>query len=97
MKIILVCSAHRVLAWIAVFAMCVGCLSANANAGTLTHAEWKAIQRVIADQRTALIEGNASKAFGYATDGIKHQFGDADTFMSMVRTGYAPLLTARYG
>jgi len=96
MKILLVRPAHRVLAWIAAFAMCVGYLSANADAGTLTHAEWKAIQRVIAEQRNALIDGNATKAFGYATDGIKHQFGDADTFMSMVRTGYAPLLTARY-
>jgi hypothetical protein len=96
MKLILLHPAHRARAWITVFAVCVGCLSANADARTLTAAEWKAIQRVIAEQRTALIEGNADKAFGYATDGIKQQFGDAQTFMSMVRTGYAALLTARY-
>ena len=96
MRVILLHPAHDVLVWITVFAVCVGCLSANADARTLTAAEWKAIQRVIAEQRTALIEGNADKAFGYATDAIKQQFGDAETFMSMVRTGYAALLSARY-
>jgi hypothetical protein len=96
MKLILLHPAHGVLAWITVFAVCVACLSSNADARTLTAAEWNAIRRVIAEQRTALIEGNADRAFGYATDRTKQQFGDAETFLSMVRTGYAALLTARY-
>jgi Domain of unknown function (DUF4864) len=59
-------------------------------------ADWKAIKMVIAQQRSALLAGDAGKAFGYASPGIKRQFGDAATFLAMVRTGYAALLTARY-
>ncbi len=88
--------AHSLLALLMLFAIVMGCSSESADAGALTAAEWKAIQRVIAEQRTALVRGDAGKAFGYASDGIKQQFGDADTFMSMVRTSYAALLTARY-
>ena len=63
---------------------------------TLSAAQWKSIQRVISQQRAALVAGDGAKAFGYASPGIQAQFGDAATFMTMVRTGYAPLLTARY-
>jgi len=63
---------------------------------TVSAAEWKAIQRVISAQRTALIAGDAGKAFGYASPGIQSQFGDAATFMAMVHHGYEALLTARY-
>ena len=84
------------LACIVLLVAYVGSSLANAGTHALPAAEWKAIQRVIADQRAALIDGNAEKAFGYATDGIQHQFGDAATFMSMVQTSYAALLNARY-
>lgn len=63
---------------------------------SLPPAEWKAIQHVIAEQRTALHAGDAKKAFAYASPGIRAQFGDAAIFMSMVRDGYASLVTARY-
>jgi hypothetical protein len=63
---------------------------------SLPPAEWKAIQRVIAEQRAALHAGDAKKAFAYASPGIRTQFNDAATFMSMVREAYASLLTARY-
>ena len=59
-------------------------------------ADWKAIRAVIAQQRSALLAGDAGKAFGYASPGIKAQFGDAPTFLAMVRAGYPALLTARY-
>jgi len=62
----------------------------------LPEAEWTAIQRVIEAQRAALRDGRAEQAFSYAADGIREQFGDADTFMAMVREGYGALLTARY-
>jgi hypothetical protein len=84
------------LACIMLMAACVGSSLANASTPALSAAEWKAIQRVIADQRAALIDGNADKAFGYATEGIQRQFGDAATFMSMVRASYTALLDARY-
>ena len=59
-------------------------------------ADWTAIEQVIAEQRRALEAGDAVRAFSYASPGIRDQFGDAATFMAMVRAGYAPLLTARY-
>jgi hypothetical protein len=58
--------------------------------------DWKAIEKVIAAQRAALIAGDGEKAVSYATPAIRAQLGDTDTFMVMVRVAYAPLLTARY-
>lgn len=62
----------------------------------LPEREWTAIQRVIEAQLAALREGKAERAFSFAADGIREQFGDAATFMEMVRQGYGALLTARY-
>ena len=59
-------------------------------------ADWTAIKKVIAEQRSALKAGDAAKAFTYASPGIREQFGDAATFMDMVRVAYSALLTARY-
>src|SRR5512136_1855867 len=95
---------HRVAAWLAVLSLltCAGVAPVQAadaaaeTEATLAAAQWKTIQRVISQQRTALIAGDDSKAFGYASPGIQAQFGDAATFMTMVQAGYAPLLTARY-
>jgi len=58
--------------------------------------DWKAMQRIISEQRAALVAGESVKAFSYASPGIRAQFGDAETFLELVRTSYAPLLTARY-
>jgi len=58
--------------------------------------EWSAIRKVISQQLAALKRGEAKRAFAYASDGIRAQFGDADNFLAMVRTGYAALLEARY-
>ncbi|MEP6942695.1 MAG: DUF4864 domain-containing protein [Betaproteobacteria bacterium] len=58
--------------------------------------EWKAMERIISAQRAALVAGEGVKAFAYASPGIRAQFGDPETFLELVRTGYAPLLTARY-
>jgi Domain of unknown function (DUF4864) len=69
---------------------------ASADAAGLRAADWKAIKQVIADQRAALVRGDRSKAFAYATPALRAQFGDADTFMAMVRLSYPALLTARY-
>src|SRR5262249_15042200 len=59
-------------------------------------AEWQAIRKVISDQLAALRAGDANRAFGYASPGIRAQFGDAATFIAMVREAYSALLLARY-
>jgi hypothetical protein len=59
-------------------------------------ADWTAIKKVIAEQRSALKSGNAAKAFSYASPAIRDQFGDAAAFIDMVRATYSALLTARY-
>lgn len=69
---------------------------AAAQAPEVRDADWKAMRAVVTQQRAALIAGDGDKAFSYATPGIRAQFGDAKTFMEMVRGGYAALLTARY-
>ena len=62
----------------------------------LGKAEWQAIRKVISQQLAALRAGDGERAFGYASTGIRAQFGDAQTFMAMVRGAYPALLVARY-
>jgi hypothetical protein len=62
----------------------------------LPAAEWKAIKKVIGDQRAALVAGEAAKAFAHAAPGIRAQFGSPDNFLAMVQTAYGALITARY-
>jgi len=69
---------------------------ARAVEAKLGKGEWQAIQRVISDQLAAFRAGEAAKAFSFATPGIQTQFGDARSFMAMVRESYSPLLDARY-
>ena len=63
---------------------------------TPTAADWKEIQRVIAAQRQALVDGDGSRAFAFAAPSTQRHFGDADAFMRMVREGYDALVRARY-
>ena len=70
--------------------------SSTAAEPAVRAADWKAIKTVIAQQRSAFLTGDAVKAFSYASPSIKTQFGDAATFIAMVRAGYAALLSARY-
>jgi hypothetical protein len=58
--------------------------------------DWAAIKALISGQLAALKAGDGTKAFGYASPGIRHQFGNADKFLEMVRTSYGPLLASRY-
>jgi hypothetical protein len=62
----------------------------------IARTDWRAIRRVITQQLAALRGGDAARAFGYASPGIRAQFGDAQTFLTMVRGAYAALLDARY-
>ena len=43
---------------------------------------------VIEAQLEAFKQGDSAKAFSYATPNIQTMFGDAETFMRMVRSGY---------
>jgi hypothetical protein len=62
----------------------------------LPAAEWNAIKKVIADQRAALVAGDATHAFAHATPAIRAQFGTPENFLAMVRTAYDALVSARY-
>ncbi|HVO90484.1 MAG TPA: DUF4864 domain-containing protein [Casimicrobiaceae bacterium] len=61
----------------------------------LSEREWSAIQEVIDDQLRALRRGDAKSAYAHASTPLKVRFANADEFMTMVRSGYNALLTAR--
>ena len=67
-----------------------------ADAADLAPVDWSAIKEIIGEQLAALRRGDATRAFAYASTGIRDQFDDATTFLSMVRQRYDVLLTARY-
>ena len=67
-----------------------------ADAAESAPVDWPSIQQIIGDQLAALRRGDATRAFAYASTGIRDQFDDATTFLSMVRQRYGVLLTARY-
>jgi hypothetical protein len=69
---------------------------AHAVETKLAKADWQAIRKMISQQLAALRAGDGGRAFSYASPGIQAQFGNAQTFMAMVRGAYAPLLVARY-
>ncbi len=50
-----------------------------------------AAQNVIRAQEQALARDDGAAAYGYAAPGLQRMFGDPDTFMTMVRNGYAPV------
>ena len=69
---------------------------AHALETKLAKADWQAIRKVISRQLAALRAGDGDRAFSLASPGIQAQFGNAHTFMAMVRGAYSPLLVARY-
>ena len=69
--------------------------AASPSSPTLPRAEWKAIEKVIEQQRNALIAGDGAKAMAFATPALRGQFGTPENFLRMVRNGYAALLDAR--
>ncbi len=61
----------------------------------VTGADRTAIVRTIRDQMAAFKRDDGAAAFSYAAPGIRKQFGDAENFMRMVRTGYPPVYRPR--
>ena len=54
-----------------------------------------AIQQVIRDQIAAFGRDDGDAAFAFAAPGIQRMFGNAETFMAMVRGGYQPVYRPR--
>ena len=50
-----------------------------------------AIRAVIESQMTAFRRDDAAGAYSFATPKIQQQFGNAEIFLEMVRTGYRPV------
>jgi len=50
-----------------------------------------AAQQVIRAQEQALARDDAAAAYAHAAPALQRMFGDPDTFMAMVRNGYAPV------
>ena len=51
-------------------------------------ADAQAIRSTVQAQLSAMAKDDPERAFSYAAPGIREQFGDAATFMAMVRKGY---------
>jgi hypothetical protein len=69
--------------------------AASAGDGAPTAADGQAIRQVIEGQIAAFRREDGAAAFAYASPGIQSRFGDVETFMDMVRTGYAPVYHPR--
>ncbi|HVO03753.1 MAG TPA: DUF4864 domain-containing protein [Candidatus Cybelea sp.] len=62
---------------------------------TLAGPDQQAIRQVIQEQLAAFQHDDGTKAFGYATPAIQQKFGDAATFMAMVKSGYSAVYRPR--
>lgn len=54
----------------------------------LSDTDAAAIRHTVQSQLAAMAAGDAERAYAYAAPGIRQQFGNAATFMAMVRSGY---------
>jgi hypothetical protein len=68
-----------------------GLAAAEDAPSSLTAPDQQAIRAVIAAQLDAFRHDDGAKAFSYATPTIQEKFGDAGSFMQMVKSGYTPV------
>ncbi len=61
---------------------------AAASAAVLAEPDERAVREVVEAQLDAFAAGDAERAFSYASASIRAQFGNAATFLAMVRSGY---------
>lgn len=73
------------------FLLTAGALSAAAPVAAQTAAE-RETQNVVTLQLEAFLSGDFETAYSYASPDIKRIFPTLDRFMSMVRSGYLPVL-----
>lgn len=62
---------------------------------SLSNEDLAAIRGMISDQLAAFVADDGERAFSHASPGIKAMFGNAATFMAMVRGGYPSVYRAR--
>ena len=92
-------AGFRIGFWAAVFAaaltLALPALAAPAlaaeDAPAIDPASAVEIRSIIENQLDAFLADDGVRAFSFASPDIQSQFGSPDTFMSMVRTGYAPV------
>jgi hypothetical protein len=60
----------------------------GARAAGLADADARAVRQVVEAQFDAFAAGDADRAFSYASDSIRAQFGNAGDFVAMVRRAY---------
>lgn len=61
---------------------------ALAGAAQLAEPDARAVRQVVEAQLEAFAADDAARGFSYASSSIQAQFGDANNFMAMVRSGY---------
>ena len=85
-------SLGQALAWIRRWLGCVALIGllvpAAAGAAVLAEPDARAVRQVVEAQLEAFAADDAARAFSYASESIQAQFGDANNFMAMVRSGY---------
>ena len=74
--------------WLVVFAAGLAAAFTTSMAQADETKDRKESRAVIEAQLEAFKQGDSAKAFSYATPNIQTMFGDAETFMQMVREGY---------
>jgi hypothetical protein len=63
----------------------------NAQSGPLTEHDRAAFREIISRQIEAFRADDGERAFSYASPGVRQMFGSAESFMTMVRSGYRPV------
>ncbi|MEM6490740.1 MAG: DUF4864 domain-containing protein, partial [Pseudomonadota bacterium] len=76
------------------FAACAALLLAAQASAESPSVETAAIQDVISRQIDAFRAEDAAAAFAFAAPGIQERFGDAATFIRMVKSGYGAIYRA---
>jgi hypothetical protein len=74
--------------WLPRLALAALLAPAAAGAAALAEADARAVRSVIQAQLDAFAADDGERAFSYASAALRTQFGDAATFMAMVRAGY---------
>jgi hypothetical protein len=69
--------------------------AARAADPELSPADRAAIHQVVQNQLDAFQKDDGAKAFSFASPAIRSIFMNSDNFMSMVKTGYAPVYRPR--
>lgn len=74
--------------WLLIFAAGLAAAFSTSMAQADQATDQQESRAVIEAQLEAFKQGDSAKAFSYATPNIQTMFGDAETFMQMVRDGY---------